>query len=290
MGSLEGDSEFGRIRGMLLKRPEDAFISDLTVARQWRGLGYTSRPDYRRAVAEYDHLVGLLEGFGIALTFLPQDDAVGLDSIYVRDAAVWTGDGLILCKMGKAAREAEPAALERAAASTAVRGAITGDGTLEGGDVVWIDERRVAVGRSYRTNDEGIRQLREILGDAIDELVVVPLPHYRGPDDVFHLMSIISPIDRNLALVYSPLMPLPFRDWLLARGIELIETPGPEFHSLGCNVLTVAPRRCLLLSGNPVVRQRLEEVGVEVTEFAGSEICVKGRGGPTCLTRPLARS
>jgi N-dimethylarginine dimethylaminohydrolase len=287
-----GHTEFGRISRMILKRPEDAFVSDLTVARHWRELGYLSRPDYRRAADEYDELVDLLEGFDIDLIFLSRDDAVGLDSIYVRDAAIWAGDGLILCNMGKGARRTEPKALERAvaAAGIASRGAITDDGNLEGGDVVWIDERTVAVGRGYRTNDEGIRQLRDLLGDTIDELVVVPLPHNRGPDDVFHLMSILSPIDRDLALVYSPLMPVPFREWLLGRGIELIETPGPEFHSLGCNVLTVAPRRCLMLSGNPVARQRLEEAGAEVTEFRGSEICLKGRGGPTCLTRPLGRS
>ena len=141
----------------------------------------------------------------------------------------------------------------------------------------------------YRTNEEGIRQLEEILGDSIDELIVVPLPHYRGPNDVFHLMSVLSPIDKHLALVYSPLLPVPFREWLLARGTWLVETSEGEFDSLGCNLLTLAPRRCIAVAGNPVTRGRLESEGVEVHVLRGAEISLKGRGGPTCLTRPLER-
>ena len=136
-------------------------------------------------------------------------------------------------------------------------GAIESPGLLEGGDVVWLDDRTVAVGRGYRTNDAGIAQLRSHLGDAI-EVVVVPLPHYRGPDDVFHLMSIFSPVDHDLAVVYSPLMPVPFREWLLARGFALVEVPDEEFESMGANVLALAPRQVVMLEGNPITRVRLE--------------------------------
>jgi N-dimethylarginine dimethylaminohydrolase len=276
---------------MVLKHPREAFVSDLSIARQWRDLGYLGRPELHRAVDEFDALVELLEGFGIEALFLPRDDDVGLDSLYVRDAAVATDDGLILCNMGKDERRTEPAALERAVGEWGlpIRGAITGDGILEGGDVVWIDDRTLAVGRGYRTNEEGIRQLGEILGDSFDELIVVPLPHYRGPNDVFHLMSVLSPIDRDLALVYSPLLPVPFREWLLARGTWLVETSEAEFDSLGCNLLTLAPRRCVAVAGNPATRGRLESEGVEVHVLRGEEICLKGLGGPTCLTRPLER-
>lgn len=276
---------------MVLKHPREAFVSDLSIARQWRDLGYLGRPELHRAVDEFDALVELLEGFGIEALFLPRDDDVGLDSLYVRDAAVATDDGLILCNMGKDERRTEPGALERAVGEWGlpIRGAITGDGILEGGDVVWIDDRTLAVGRGYRTNEEGIRQLEEILGDSIDELIVVPLPHYRGPNDVFHLMSVLSPIDRDLALVYSPLLPVPFREWLLARGTWLVETSEAEFDSLGCNLLTLAPRRCVAVAGNPVTRGRLESEGVEVHVLRGQEMCLKGLGGPTCLTRPLER-
>ena len=284
-------SEIETVRRMVLKHPREAYVSDLSIARQWRGLGYLGRPDLHCAAGEFDALVELLEGFGIEILFLPRDDDVGLDSLYVRDAAIATDDGLILCNMGKDERRAEPEALERAAEEWGlpIRGAITGDGLLEGGDVVWLDDRTLAVGRGYRTNEEGIRQLGRILGDSIAELIVVPLPHHRGPNDVFHLMSMLSPIDQDLALVHSPLLPVPFREWLLARGIRLVDTCEGEFDSLGCNLLTLAPRRCLAVAGNPVTRGRLESEGVEVHVLLGEEICLKGLGGPTCLTRPLER-
>jgi N-dimethylarginine dimethylaminohydrolase len=194
--------------------------------------------------------------------------------------------------MGKPARRDEPAEQESAFRDLGIPilGSITGAGTLEGGDVVWIDERTLAVGRGYRTNDEGIRQLRALLGNTIDELIVVPLPHWRGPTDVFHLMSILSPIDGDLALVYSPLLPVPFRESLLDRGIELVEVPDAEFFTMGINVLAVAPRVCLMVAGNPETKSRLESHGARVSEFSGEEICFKGAGGPTCLTRPLERS
>ena len=144
------------------------------------------------------------------------------------------------------------------------------------------------MGRGYRTNDEGIRQLRAILHPDVS-IVVVPLPHYRGPADVFHLMSIVSPVDEDLAVVYSPLLPVPFREWLLARGVRLVEVPDEEFQSMGTNVLAVAPRQCVMLEGNPGTRARLEAAGADVRTYEGSEISLKGGGGPTCLTRPLVR-
>src|SRR4030095_5940987 len=98
-------------------------------------------------------------------------------------------------------------------------------GQLEGGDVVWLDSGTIVVGRGYRTNDEGVRQVREILGWSIDEMIVVQLPHWQGPDDVFHLMSILSPVDDNLAVVYSPLMPVPLPERLLARGMQVLHVP-----------------------------------------------------------------
>jgi N-dimethylarginine dimethylaminohydrolase len=159
---------------------------------------------------------------------------------------------------------------------------------LEGGDVVWFDDRTVAVGRGYRTNAEGIRQFAESLGPAVG-VIIVPLPHCRGPQDVFHLMSILSPVDEQLAVVYSPLMPVPFREWLLERGMRLVEVPEAEFESMGANVLALAPRRVVMLEGNPVTTARLEAAGVEVLTYGGSEISLKGGGGPTCLTRPLTR-
>jgi len=288
---IGGQSDVGKLRRVAVKHARDAFGDAVAVDRQWRDLRYLARPDVTAAWAEYEHFLALLEAAAVDTLRLPPDHTVGLDSLYARDVSIVCDRGVILCNMGKPQRRTEPAAQEAAfrAAGIPIWGRITGDGTVEGGDVCWIDERTLAVGRGYRTNDAGIRQLRELVRGCVDEVVVVPLPHWRGPEDVFHLMSIVSPVDRDLFLVYAPLMPVPFREALLARGIELVEVAEPEFQTLGCNVLALAPREVLMVTGNRETRARLERAGVTVREFAGREICLKGGGGPTCLTRPLTR-
>jgi N-dimethylarginine dimethylaminohydrolase len=193
--------------------------------------------------------------------------------------------------MGKSERATEPAAQEKAldGFGVAIAGRITAPGKLEGGDLIWLDEKALAIGRGYRTNAEGVRQLRALVGASV-EVIEVPLPHWHGQSDVMHLMSLISPVDRDLAVVYSRLLPVPFREWLLERGMRLIEVPDVEFETMGTNVLALGPRRCLMLNGNPLTRRLLEQSGCEVLEYEGSEISVKGAGGPTCLTRPLVRT
>jgi N-dimethylarginine dimethylaminohydrolase len=282
-------SEIGTIAELVVKHARDAFSSDRAIAGQWEALNFTAPPEFEAALREYDRFVEILDGHGAALHFLA--GSAGLDSIYVRDASIACDRGIVLCRMGKALREREPESQEASlrALGYPIAGRITAPARLEGGDVVWLDRRTVAVGRGYRTNDEGIAQLRGLLADAVDELIVVPLPHWRGAGDVFHLMSILSPVDRDLAVVYSPLMPVAFREALLARGIALVEVPDEEFPTMGANVLAVAPRRCVMLAGNAVTRARLERAGAQVTEYQGKEISLKGGGGPTCLTRPLMR-
>jgi N-dimethylarginine dimethylaminohydrolase len=296
-------SETATLRTVLVRHARDAWPDDATVDREWRALGYPARPDLGRAHAESDAFIELLRSLGADVRLArdePSPDrsafpvprsALSLDSLYVRDAAVVCERGAVLCRMGKPARRDEPAALERALAAlhVPVHGHIRGEGRLEGGDVVWLRPRVLAVGRGYRTSDDGIAQLARTLAGLVDEMIVVPLPHWRGPGDVFHLMSIVSPLDRDLALVYEPLLPVPFRERLLALGITLVSVPDGEFESLGCNVLAVGPRRAVMVAGNPETRRRLEAAGCEVHEFAGDEICAKGGGGPTCLTRPLTR-
>jgi N-dimethylarginine dimethylaminohydrolase len=169
-----------------------------------------------------------------------------------------------------------------------VIGAIASPGRLEGGDLVWINETTVAIGEGYRTNAAGIAQFRSFLPAHV-ECLTVPLPHWRGPSDVFHLMSMLSPVDRDLLVVYSPLLPVPFRERLVAMGFAFVEVPDAEWESMGTNVLALSPRRALMVRGNPVTKARLEAAGADVIEFDGEEICRKGGGGPTCLTRPLRR-
>jgi N-dimethylarginine dimethylaminohydrolase len=286
-----GQSEVGTIKRLLLKSPQQAFVSEENIDAQWRELNYAGAPNFAKAQREYERFVDLLKQHHPEIEFLPQNEATGLDSIYVHDPALITNRGAILCNMGKAQRRGEPAAMGDffSKIGVPILGVISGAGTLEGGDVIWIDQRTLAVGRGYRTNDDGIRQLQQLLKGLVDEVVVVPLPHWRGPDEVLHLMSLISPIDVDLALVYSKLLPVPFREWLLARGFKLIEVPDEEYESMGCNVLAVAPRKCIMLSGNPRTKALLVSEGVEVWEYVGEEISRKGAGGPTCLTRPIWR-
>jgi N-dimethylarginine dimethylaminohydrolase len=289
--SYTSQSETGTLARLLLKHAREAFRNQDAARAEWEALHFTAEPAVARAIDEYERFVAMLHASGTEIAFLDEADGTGLDSIYVRDASVVCDRGVILCRMGKRQRQGEPAAQEAAfrPMGVPVLGAIQSPGTLEGGDVAWIDGRTLAVGRGYRTNDEGIAQLRRLLSDSIDELIVVPLAHWRGPGDVFHLMSIVSPVDRDLAVVYSPLMPVPFREALLERGISLVEVPDEEFDSMGCNVLAIAPRRCVMVRGNPITRTRLERAGCEVLEYGGTEISLKGGGGPTCLTRPIAR-
>ena len=284
-------SEVGRLSNLILKHASAAFVSTRKVDDEWERLNYSNRPDYDSAREEYDRFAAHFSSAGIEIHFLPENDETTLDSIYVRDASVLCSRGAIMCRMGKAARRTEPDALELAYKEIGmpIAGRISGEGLLEGGDVVWLDEETLLAGQGYRTNAEGIRQLRGIIGNSAEELFVVQLPHWRGPEDVFHLMSILSPVDVGKLLVYEPLLPAALHQYLLNRNFKLIMVPENEFESMGCNVLALAPGSCLMMSGNPITRARLEAAGISVTEYEGTEISTKGAGGPTCLTRPVFR-
>jgi N-dimethylarginine dimethylaminohydrolase len=286
-------SESAPLVHVVVKHARDAFVDEATVAAQWRPLGFTAAPDLGRAIAESDRFIELLREAGAQVHLLPRDATTTLDSIYVHDACALTPRGVVFARMGKAARAGELAAQEVAGlhgrgAGLPVAGRIEPPGLLEGGDIVWLDDRTVAIGVGYRTNREGIRQFAALAGDGID-VVEVPLPHWRGAGDVMHLMSLLSPIDRDAAVVYSPLLPVPFRTLLLERGYALVDVPDEEFDSMGTNVLALAPRRVVVLAGNRRTRAALERAGADVREYEGVEISVKGAGGPTCLTRPLVR-
>ena len=284
-------SDWGPWDRILVRHAAPAFESQARVDAEWRALNFTAAPDYLAATRQHDAFIDILRSAAPVHVVDRSPEGLTLDAIYVRDASIVTPRGAILCRMGKAARQSEPAALaaEYAAIGVPILGTIEPRGQLEGGDFTWLAPRVAAVGRGYRTNDAGIEQLRALLADDVDELIVVPLPHYRGPDDVFHLMSIVSPVDRDLAVVYSPLMPVPFRERLLALGFTLVEVPDDEFETMGANVFAMAPRRVVMVDGNPKTRGALERAGAEVAVYDGSEISAKGCGGPTCLTRPLPR-
>ena len=289
---MSSHSESGKLTSLFLKKASAAFIDDAHISKYWASLNYLGKPLIEKALAEYEAFEKILKDNGAQIFYFPEDSSVNMDSIYCRDAAIATTKGMIICNMGKEGRKNEPLAQQKAyeAAGIPVLGVIKAPGTIEGGDVAWLDDNTLAVGHTYRTNEQGIQQLTNLLKPLGVKVITAPMPHYRGPSDVFHLMSVLSPIDTNLAVVYSPLMPIVFRNELITRGFELVEVPDTEFDSMGCNVLALAPRTCLMVKGNPITKSRLEAAGCKVIEYEGAEISVKGGGGPTCLTRPITRA
>ena len=279
------------LRTVLVKSPEQAYRSQQAIDEQWKPLNYHAACDFDAAVDEFTLLTKALTSSGADVVLLPEHAGTGLDSIYTHDPGFVTDAGLVIGEMGKAARAGETAALADwcNANDVPIAGRIEPPGKLEGGDCVWIDPGTVAVGRGYRTNRIGINQLRAILGGYV-EVVEVPLPHWNGPDDVLHLMSNLSMLDDDLALIHRRLLPVTFVEWLENRAIELVEVPTAEYPSMGCNVLALGPRRALMLEGLPSTAALLESHGVEAATYPGNEISRKGEGGPTCLTRPLLRA
>ena len=284
--SYGAQSMVAPLKRVLVKRPCETEV----VARAWREFGYYHPIDLPRAQSEHAHFVALLVEAGADVCYADDPQAARLDSIFVFDPAIVTRAGAIICRMGKELRRGEEHALAQAllANGVPILATIHGDGTLEGGDTLWLDERTLVVGRSYRTNDEGIRQLCRAL-DGIADVVTVHLPHWRGQNEILHLLSLISPVSESLAVVHLPLIPIPLVEMLCERGFELLEIPDEEFKTQACNVLAVAPNRVIMLKGNPLTAHQLRERGVEVWEYEGQEISFNRDGGPTCLTRPILR-
>jgi len=285
-------SEYLKLSSVCIKPVENAFVSNKVLDEQWLDLNYLSKPIYELAVKEYQTFENYLKKERVNINYFPFDNKVKIDSIYCRDATIATNFGMIICNMGKSDRLHEPKSQRNfyEKNNIPILGEIKSPGTLEGGDVAWIDETTLAVGYSYRTNEDGIKQLKQLLKPRGIEIMTVDLPHYKGKSDVFHLMSIFSPVDKDLAVVYSPLMTIKFRNELIKRGYSFVEVPNTEFESMGCNVLAVAPRKCMMVDGNPKTKKELLNKGCQVITFKGEEISLKGGGGPTCLTRPILRT
>lgn len=288
--TLAGFNEYGILKQVAVRTPKAAYVSPDKIEKEWEKLRFYSAPDLPKATEEHARFLEILSASGADIITLEPGDGLTLDAIYARDALLVSPKGLILCNMGRAGRRAEPkqnaATLERQ--GFRIAGQIMAPGTLEGGDIIWLDANALAVGEGPRTNAEGIRQLSELLGPDID-VHVVPLPAPDHPEDVFHLMSMISPLDQDLALIYRPLMPDSFLKWLTARGMTFVEVPEAEFIPMGCNVLALGPRNVFMLDRLPETKARLEAAGCCVQTYRGDEISRKGEGGPTCLTRPLVR-
>jgi N-dimethylarginine dimethylaminohydrolase len=258
-------------------------------AAHWREYGWRAAPDPGAAAAEHEVLVGLLEEAG-AEVVVSRHDRGNPDAMYVYDPVLVGREGAVLLRPGKEGRRGEPGALVSSleSAGVPVAAEVAEPAFVEGGDTVWLDESTLLVGIGYRTNEESVRALEEAFPGV--DVVAFDLPHWNGAHEVMHLMSFISPLDRDLALVYPRIAPVRLVSLLASRDIAVVEVPDEEFESQGSNVLALGPRRALALDGNPETRRRMERAGVDVVVYRGDEISRKGDGGPTCLTRPLLRT
>jgi N-dimethylarginine dimethylaminohydrolase len=272
----------GQLRRVLVRPPGTDFS-------RWREYGWRAEPNPVRIAQEHEGLREKLAEAGAEVVVAKTTADDNLDAIYVYDPALVADTGAILLRPGKEQRRDEVAAIRAdfAAAGVPITAELAEPALAEGGDTLWLDEATLVVGLGYRTNEAGARQLDAALPGV--DVISVDLPHYHGPGEVMHLMSLVSPLDRDLALVYPPLMPVRLVELLHERGVEVIEVPDEEFESMGCNVLALGPRVALALNGNPETRRRLEAAGVEVRVYSGEELSRKGEGGPTCLTLPLER-
>lgn len=284
--SWGGNTMSGKLERVLVYPPvpPDPSVS-------WEEFGYLRPIDHDVAVQEHTAFRRILSDAGVEVITGEIDDARLQDAIFPYDPVFTTNAGAVLTRMGKRLREAEVDLAETSMREIGVpiAGRIEPPGTLEGGDCLWIDTRTLAIGRGYRSNASGIQQMREIMAPSGVDVIGYDLPHWHGPAECLHLLSMISMIDDDLAVVYTPLMPVALVEALQERGIEMVEIPDEEFATQGCNVLALGPRRCVLLRENTISAERLRAAGCEVTTYAGDEISHNRTGGPTCLTRPILR-
>ena len=249
----------------------------------WRELGWRAEPDPIGLADEHARFRAALASLGAEL-IEARGETGNLDSIYVYDPVLVTPEGAILLQPGKTGRRREPDALA-SDLPLPVLGRLQGDELAEGGDTVWLDERTLLVGHTYRTNAAGIEALRRLLPGV--DVLAFPLPHFHGRGEVLHLRSLLNPVAPKLVVAYLPLLPVPLVELLGQRKVRIVEVPDDEFETMGPNVLGLPGARALALAGNRVTKQRLEEAEIEVVEYAGDEISRKGDGGPTCLTLPV---
>ncbi|MBS7281226.1 MAG: hypothetical protein KIH09_15530 [Candidatus Freyarchaeota archaeon] len=279
-------SMIGALKKILVRSPleEENHIKD------WEKWGYLRKPNIKLAREEHANFVETIKAEGVSVTLVDDVHKERLDAIFTSDPAIITDRGAVILKMSKALRTGEEETLSEniVKLDIPILGRIQGEATLEGGDVLWLNPKTIIIGRSYRSNTQGITQLKSILND-LANISQVDLPHWHGPGECLHLLSLISLIDEDLVLVYPELAPVSLLERLKARNIKIVEVPKREFVTQGCNVLTLKPRKCLMVEGNPKTRRILEKEGAEVIEFQGKEICLNRTGGPTCLVCSILR-
>ncbi len=297
MLSAEKDSRFNghsmvdRLRRVMVCSPRIAGWEKPERAARWRDLGFLHAPNFEEAQAQHEALCRELETAEAEVLELPPSHEITLDAVYAHDAALPTDFGVILMRPGKSNRvpEGKWHGLFCKLLGIAMLAKITAPGTTESGDMVWLDSKTLLIGHSYRTNAAGIAQMRMLLAPKGVEVISAPLPHGAGPGTCLHLMSLISLIDEKTALVDLPWLAVETVELLQARGYALVEIDYSERETLACNVLALGERRLLALKENAQTNAKLRAAGFDVRTFPGSELCINGGGGPTCLTRPILR-
>ena len=275
-----------QLRKVMLRTPDAAFYG--ADPQRWH---YTSQPDQAGALAEHAALCDTLRKAGVEVIMHDAPLADHADAIFCFDPAIVTNHGAILLHMGKPLRRGEEAAIGASMqnAGIPILGQLTGDARADGGDTMWVDDHTLMIGVGFRTNYEAVRQIREMLAPKGVEVISYDLPYYTGPEACLHLLSFISMVDHDMAVVHLPLMPTAMYQELKRRNMKLIEIPASEYDTMATNVLAIAPKVCLMLDANPITARLLSEAGCEVQTSRGNEISLKAEGGPTCLTRPLLR-
>jgi N-dimethylarginine dimethylaminohydrolase len=289
-----GHSMVGDLRRALVCSPQSAgwAQSDGALARDgWRDLGFLDAPDFKKARSEHQALCRELAAAGVEVLELPSSPRLSLDAVYTHDASLATDFGLIVMQPGKANRVPEGKCHGSFCRNLGIPtfAEIVAPGTTEAGDMIWLDSKTLLIGNGYRTNRDGIAQMRTLLAPKGVDVLPVPLPHGTGPSACLHLMSLISLLEERTALVDLPRLAVETVELLKSRGFCFIEIEYSERDSLACNVLALGGKRLLAIEENFRTNQKLRDAGFDLRTFRGSELCINGGGGPTCLTRPLLR-
>jgi N-dimethylarginine dimethylaminohydrolase len=281
----------GALERVMVCSPRSAGWNQPERAARWQELGFLHASDFAKAQAQHEALCRELKVAGAEIVEMPPAPALSLDAVYAHDASLATDHGLIVMHPGKRNRVAE-GTLHAAFCQTLeipTLGEIASPGTAEAGDIVWLDPNTLLIGRGYRSNTEGIQQMRALLSPKGIDVLSAPLPYGVGPSACLHLMSLISLLDEHTALVDLPGLAVETVELLKARRFKFIEIDPSERDTLACNVLALGNNRLLAIEENQKTNDRLRQAGFDVRTFPGSELCINGSGGPTCLTRPLMR-
>ena len=290
--TFNGHSMVGALQRVLVCSPRTAGWNQPQSLATWRDLGFHHPPDFAKAQAQHETLCRELQTAGAEIIELPTDNDLSLDAVYAHDASLATDFGLMLMLPGKPNRVAEARfhGLYCATLSIPIFGTIVAPGTTEAGDILWLDSKTLLIGHGYRTNAAGIAQLRNLLAPKGIEVLSAPLPYGPGPSACLHLMSLISLLDEQTALVDLPWLAVETVELLQLRGYKFIQIDESERVTLACNVLALGGNRLLAIEENHKTNARLRDAGFDVRTFPGSELCINGSGGPTCLTRPVLRT